>query len=88
MARKARFIEGRVELRPSRSPDKEMAPADLERGTVCMGHQSHIEDLPASIAGSFLRIVEEIARLGGNVAEFVPPSTETALREKFGAPSA
>jgi pantetheine-phosphate adenylyltransferase len=34
------------------------------------------------------RIVKEIARLGGNVAVFVPPSIEAALREKFGAPSA
>jgi pantetheine-phosphate adenylyltransferase len=29
------------------------------------------------------RIVKEIARLGGNVAAFVPPSVVTALREKL-----
>jgi pantetheine-phosphate adenylyltransferase len=34
------------------------------------------------------RIVKEIARLGGNVTAFVPPSIATALREKFGAGSA
>jgi pantetheine-phosphate adenylyltransferase len=34
------------------------------------------------------RIVKEIARLGGNVAAFVPPSIVTALREKFGTGSA
>ena len=34
------------------------------------------------------RIVKEIARLGGNVAAFVPPSIATALREKFGTGSA
>jgi pantetheine-phosphate adenylyltransferase len=31
------------------------------------------------------RIVKEIARLGGNVEAFVPPSVAVALREKFGA---
>ena len=31
------------------------------------------------------RIVKEIARLGGNVTVFVPPSIAAALREKFGA---
>jgi pantetheine-phosphate adenylyltransferase len=31
------------------------------------------------------RIVKEIARLGGNVDAFVPPSIAVALREKFGA---
>ena len=30
------------------------------------------------------RIVKEIARLGGNVEAFVPPSVVRALREKFG----
>jgi pantetheine-phosphate adenylyltransferase len=34
------------------------------------------------------RIVKEIARLGGDVTAFVPPSIATALREKFGAGSA
>jgi pantetheine-phosphate adenylyltransferase len=33
------------------------------------------------------RIVKEIARLGGKVDVFVPPSIATALREKFGAQS-
>ena len=31
------------------------------------------------------RIVKEIARLGGNVESFVPPSVARALREKFAA---
>jgi pantetheine-phosphate adenylyltransferase len=31
------------------------------------------------------RIVKEIARLGGNVNVFVPPSIAAALREKYGA---
>jgi pantetheine-phosphate adenylyltransferase len=31
------------------------------------------------------RIVKEIARLGGNVTVFVPPSIAAALREKYGA---
>ena len=31
------------------------------------------------------RIVKEIARLGGNVEAFVPPSVARALREKFAA---
>ena len=31
------------------------------------------------------RIVKEIARLGGNVEAFVPPSVGRALREKFGS---
>ena len=29
------------------------------------------------------RIVKEIARLGGNVTEFVPPNVQAALRKKF-----
>jgi pantetheine-phosphate adenylyltransferase len=32
------------------------------------------------------RIVKEIARLGGDVAAFVPESVATALREKFASP--
>ncbi len=34
------------------------------------------------------RIVKEIARLGGNVETFVPPSVAAALRTKFAAPTA
>jgi pantetheine-phosphate adenylyltransferase len=30
------------------------------------------------------RIVKEIARLGGNVHEFVPPHVQAALARKFG----
>jgi pantetheine-phosphate adenylyltransferase len=33
------------------------------------------------------RIVKEIARLGGNVEAFVPPSVVTALREKLAPPT-
>jgi pantetheine-phosphate adenylyltransferase len=32
------------------------------------------------------RIVKEIARLGGNVESFVPPSVVRALRDKLAAP--
>lgn len=34
------------------------------------------------------RIVKEIARLGGNIDAFVPPSVARALRERFARPAA